>query len=147
MGDNAFILEESLRDGHDEKSGILFAAGTQGYIWIRGKKKGRYLEDVLVDKVEWENITCFVHQWQKDEGQIKAVYTLQKGSKELVAPYVWNPKIDDDTRHYRWLLQKLNGPWILADIMYKYNGQRMPASWRSEKPLHQSDLQKQRYYY
>ena len=120
LGNDAFLLEESLRDGYDENNGILFAAGKQGYIWIRGRKKGRYLEDVLVDKVEWDNIKCFVHQWQEDDGQIKAVYTLQKGTKELVVPYVWSPRIDVSMQDYQWLLQKLNGPWIVADIMYKY---------------------------
>jgi hypothetical protein len=143
---DAFLLEESLKDGRDEKSGILFAAGKQGYIWIRGKKEGRYLANVLIDKVEWDNIKCFVHRWQEDDGHIKAIYILQKGSRELEVPYVWSPKTEDDTQYYRWLLQKLNGPWILADIMYKYSGKPLPASWIIEKHLQQPELQKQRYY-
>ncbi len=147
LGNDPFILEESLRDGRNEDNGVLFAAGKQGYIWIQGTKDGRYMANVLVDKVEWNNIKCFAHRWQTEDNKIEATYSLQRDSKELSIRYQWSPTINEDTTQYPWLLQKLNGPWILADVMYKYSGRPLPASWVSVKHLKQPELHSQRYYH
>ncbi len=122
LGNEPFLLEESLRDGRDKESGVLFAAGTQGYYWIRGKKQGRFLSNVLVDMVEWENIRCFAHQWHRESDIINVTYSLTKDGNETTIEYLWSPISNVDTHEYPWLLQQLNGPWILADISFKYSG-------------------------
>jgi len=146
LGSEPFLLEESLRDANDIDNGFLFAAGNQGYIWVQGKKNGRHIANVLVDKIEWNNITCAVHRWQAKDSRFDVVYTLQKEGRELTHHYKWNPPPNQDVLGHPWLLQQLNGPWILADIMYKYFGKPLLASMASKKHLQQSDMQKQRYY-
>ena len=146
LGDGAFLLEESLWDGNNATNGFLFAAGKQGYIWIQGKKNGRHIANVLVDKIEWDNIKCAVQRWQAQDQKFDVVYTLQKIGRELTHHYKWSPTLNPDVLEHPWLIQLLNGPWIFADIMYKYSGRPLPASWISEKHLQHSDLQKQRYY-
>lgn len=146
LGSEAFLLEESLRDANDIDNGFLFAAGNHGYIWIQGKKNGRHIENVLVDKIEWDNIKCAVHRWQAKDSRFDLVYTLQKEGTELTHHYKWNLTPNQDVLEHPWLLQQLNGPWILADIMYKYFGKPLLASMASKKHLQQSDMQRQRYY-
>jgi len=147
LGDAPFILEQSLRSAQQPENGVLFAAGKQGYIWVQGKKNGRYMQDILVDKVEWENIGGFIHQWHTDEMIIEAVYSLQKGREEVRVQYTWNPTKTTDSLDHLWLFQKLNGPWILADIVYKYSGKPLRASYlgygQRIKPSHYT----QRYYH
>ncbi len=147
LGADPFLLEESLRDGKDSNNGILFAAGEQGYIWIQGKKKGRFLSNVLVDKIEWENIRCLANQWQLRNSIIEMTYSLQRGRTVKTIPYIWKPAAAEHDPVQSWLFQPLNGPWILADLMYKYAGKPMPASWISSELLKNSDAYKQRYYY
>jgi len=144
LGYEPFLLEESLRDGNDKENGILFAAGTQGYYWIQGMKTGRFMKNVIVDTVEWDHIKCFVHQWQTEDDSILATYTLTKGGNVSLKKYQWNPPKNENTIQFPWLLQPLNGPWILADIMYKCSGDPMPASRINET---QSDLCKPRYHH
>ncbi|MGY5874988.1 MAG: hypothetical protein RTU30_04515 [Candidatus Thorarchaeota archaeon] len=145
LGSETFLLEESLRDGLQRKNGVLFAAGILGYIWIQGEKEGRYMANVLVDKVEWDNIRCFAHRWQTEDNIIEATYSLQKDTTELSVSYIWRPTANQDTP--QWLSQELNGPWLLADVMYKYSGKPMPASWINEKQSEIREMYKQRYYY
>jgi len=128
LGSKPFLLEESLRDGTDKDNGVIFAAGKNGYFWIQGRKHGRFMSNVIVDIVEWANIRCFAHRWHNESAIIDATYTLTKDGKETTMAYQWSPSINDDTLQYPWLLQQLNGPWILADIMYKYSGKPLPAS-------------------
>ena len=132
FGEKPFLLEESLRDGADNEDGILFAAGTQGYCWIRGKKLGRFMSDVMVDTVEWENVRCFTHLWHEKHPLIYATYSHTKGGKATTIEYQWSPTINDDTLSFPWLLQPLNGPWILADVMYRCTGTPLPLSWKSD---------------
>ncbi len=122
LGDEPFLLEESLRDGSDRENGVLFAAGTQGYYWIQGKKQGHFMSNVIVDTIEWENLRCLAHEWQRENAIINATYSLTKDGNEITKEYLWSPSTDGDTHEYPWLLQELNGPWILADISYKYSG-------------------------
>lgn len=129
LGLEPFLLEESLRDGNDRENGILFAAGTHGYYWIQGKKQGRFMSHVVVDTVEWENVRCFVNPWHQEHPTIYATYSLTKDGKETMAEYQWSPLVDENTLQYPWLLQQLNGSWILADVMYKCSGKPLPASW------------------
>ncbi len=145
LGVQAFLATESLKDGTQRENGVLFAAGNQGYIWIRGVKKGRFMTNVLVDKVEWEHIRCFAHRWQSNDSKILATYSLQKDTTELSASYVWSPLPGQDI--FQWVWQELNGPWILADLMYKYSERPMPASWISKKHLKHQEFHKQRYYH
>jgi len=147
LGDNSFLLEESLRDGDDKENGVLFAAGLKGYFWIQGKKKGRYMSNVIVDTVEWNNIRCLALGWQNKAAKIQATYTLTEDGRDSTVLYQWAPTVNEDTLHYPWLLQPLNGSWILADIMYKFSGKPMPASWIRERNSDQSTLLRQRYYH
>lgn len=147
LGNEPFFLEESLRDGNDKENGVLFAAGTQGYFWIQGKKHGRFMSDVIVDTVEWNNIRCFSHCWQTENDCIFATYTLTLGGSESTMEYQWSPLKNENTIQFPWLLQPLNGPWILADVMYKHSGKPMPASLMSGRNLKQSKLHIQRYYH
>ncbi len=147
LGNEPFLLEESLRDGNDKENGVLFAAGKQGYYWIQGKKNGRFMTNVIVDTIEWDNIRAFVNQWHRESAIINTTYTLTKDGNETTSEYMWSPSIIGDTCEYPWLLQELNGPWILADIMYKYSGKPMPASWISERNLKPSKLYNQRCYH
>ncbi len=128
LGNEPFLIEESLR-GNDKENGILFAAGKQGYFWIQGKKNGRFMSNVIVDTVEWNNIRCFSHRWQIENDSIFATYTLTLGGSESTMEYQWSPLKNENTIQFPWLLQPLNGPWILADVMYKCSGKPMPASW------------------
>ena len=147
LGTQPFLLEESLRAGEDKENGILFAAGEQGYIWIEGIKKGRFMSNVLLDKVEWDNIKCFAHRWQNENAVIEVTYAIHRDGVELTMPHQWSPTANEDVFQYPWLLQPLNGPWILADIMYKWSGKHMHASWVREMHLEPPELHKQRYYY
>ena len=70
LGSEPFLIEESLRDGNDNESGILFAAGEKGYFWIQGKKHGRFMSNVIVDTVEWDNIQSLSYRWQTDNSII-----------------------------------------------------------------------------
>jgi len=145
LGNEPFLLEESLR-GNEIENGILFAAGTQGYFWIQGMKNGRFMSNVIVDTVEWNNILCFVHRWQNEAANIEATYTLTEDGRDSTVLYQWIPIINEDTLQFPWLRPHLNGPWILADVMYKSSGKPMPASWMRENHFKQSELQIQRYY-
>jgi hypothetical protein len=136
LGNKPLILEESLRDGNDKENGVLFAAGTQGFYWIQGKKRGRFMSNVIVDTVEWDNIRCFTHQWQNQDAIISATYSLTKTGKESTVKYLWSPSTNENTFQYPWLLQQMNGPWILADVSYKCSRKPLPAS-----------IDKQRYYH
>lgn len=147
LGTDQFLLEESLRDENDKENGVLFAAGKQGYYWIQGKKKGRYMSNVIVDSVEWKHIRCFAQRWQNEAATIEATYTLTEDGSDSTVLYQWCPTVHEDTLQFPWLLQQLNGPWILADIMYKYSGKPMPASWIRERDSDQSKLHNQRYYH
>ena len=146
LGNEPFLLEESLR-GNDKENGILFAAGTQGYFWIQGMKNGRFMSNVIVDTVEWNNIRCFSHCWQTESNIIFATYALTLGGWESTMEYQWSPLKNENTIQFPWLLQPLNGPWILADVMYKCSGTPMPASWMIEQNSDQSKLHKRRYYH
>ena len=132
LGDEPFLLEESLRDGNDRENGVLFAAGKQGYYWIQGKKQGRFMSDVIVDTIEWENVRCFTHLWHHDHPTIFATYSLTKGGNETTIEYQWSPTLNDNTRTFPWLLQPLNGPWILADVMSRCIGTPASKSSRSD---------------
>ncbi|MFX1369491.1 MAG: hypothetical protein ACFFAY_12905 [Promethearchaeota archaeon] len=144
LGNSPFLLEESLRAGDDPTNGALFAAGEKGIIWIQGRKSGRFISNVLVDKLEWPNIKCLVYRWQLKKPIFEATYSLQKGMKDFKRNFIWNPPVNRDTTRYQWLLQKLNGPWILADLMYRYSGNPMPAS--CSKVLKDSNLQRRRFF-
>ncbi len=122
LGGEPFIIEESLRDGNDRKNGVLFAAGTRGYYLIRGKKQGRFMVDVSVDTVEWDNIHSVVYRWQDVYPIIHVTYSPTKGGKTITSQYFWSPPTINESDSYPWLLQPLNGPWIFADVMYKYSG-------------------------
>jgi hypothetical protein len=147
LGSEPFLLEESLRAEDDKENGVLFAAGELGYIWIQGKKSGRLMSNVLVDKVEWDNIRCFSQQWHKENAAIEATYAIHREGMELTMPYQWSPTANEDTLKYPWLLQPLNGAWILADVMYKCSGKPLPASWISEMHLKQPEIHGERYYH
>ncbi len=147
LGANPFLLEESLKDGRDSENGILFAAGNEGYIWIQGKKKGRFLSNVLVDKIEWENIRCFANQWQITNSIIHASYSLQRGRTVKTIPYIWKPAPGEHDLEQSWLFQPQNGSWIFADLMYKFARTPMPASWIGVEHQKNRDLHIQRYYY
>ncbi|MGY5865619.1 MAG: hypothetical protein RTV41_13535 [Candidatus Thorarchaeota archaeon] len=122
LGDEPFLIEDSLREANDRNNGVLFAAGKRGYYWVRGVKQGRFLVNVIVDSVEWDNLQCLTHQWQDENPFIYASYSLTKGGKNITSQYVWKPPINEETNHYPWLIEPLNGPWILADVMYKCSG-------------------------
>lgn len=147
LGNKPFLLEESLRDGTDKDNGVLFAAGTKGYFWIQGKKNGRFMTNVIVDTIEWDNIRVFANQWHRESAIINTAYTLTKDGNETTSEYLWSPSTIGDTHEYPWLLQELNGPWILADIMYKHSGKPMPASWLQKTNLKKSELHNQRFYH
>jgi hypothetical protein len=144
LGDDPFLLEESLRAGNDPTNGVLLAAGDKGFIWIQGRKSGRFISSVLVDKLEWDNIKCFIHRWQTKKPIIETRYSLQKGMKEVAVEFTWELPINRDTVCYPWLIQKMNGPWILADIMYMYSGVPMRAS--CPKAINHEKLHPPRYY-
>ncbi len=144
LGNSPFLLEESLRAGDNPANGVLFAAGEKGIIWIQGLRSGRFISNVLVDKLEWSNIKCLVHRWQLKKSIFEATYSLQKGMKDFTLSFIWNLPVDRDTIRYQWLIQKLNGPWILADLMYRYSGSPMPAS--CFKVLRDSNLQHRRFF-
>jgi hypothetical protein len=127
LGDEPILLEESLRDGNDNENGVLFAAGKNGYYWIQGKIQGRFMTNVTVDTVEWENLRSLVYPWHSGDPTIYATYSLTKDGKETTAEYQWNPSRDDNTLQYPWLLQQLNGPLILSDIVYRCSGKPLPA--------------------
>jgi hypothetical protein len=146
LGDGPFLLEESLRDGTDRENGALFAAGTHGYYWVQGKKQGRYISNVIVDTTEWENIRCFVHQWHLDSPKILATYSPIKDGKAITTSYQWSPSVDEYTLRYPWLLQRLNGPWILADVALRCTGKRLPASWVPQTSVKRPDTPTPRYY-
>ncbi len=146
LGDEPFLLEESLRDGTDRENGALFAAGTHGCYWVQGTKQGRYISNVIVDTIEWENIRCFVHQWHLDSPKILATYSPVKDGKAITTSYQWSPSIDEGTLQYPWLLQRLNGPWILADIALRCTGKRLPASWIPQTSMKRPDASMPRYY-
>jgi hypothetical protein len=116
LGDEPFLLEESLRDENDRENGVLLAAGTQGYYWIQGKKQGRFMSNVIVDTVEWEYFRGFSYQWHREIPTIKAVYSLSRDGKLLTKEHRWCPTLNEDTSRYPWLLQEFNGPWIMSDI-------------------------------
>ena len=120
LGSNPFLLEESLRDGYDKENGVLFAAGEKGYFWIQGKKQGRFMSNVIVDTVEWNNIRCIAHQWQHEPPLINVTFSLVQGGKETTMKYQWAPPPTDEILQFPWLLQSMNGPYILEDIFYKY---------------------------
>jgi hypothetical protein len=122
LGNEPFLLEESLRAGNDRENGVLFAAGKNGYYWIQGKKQGRFMSDVIVDTVEWENVRGFTYPWHRNDPTIYATYSLTKDGQEITVEYQWSPVVNDDTLQYPWLLQQLNGSLILADILNKYSG-------------------------
>ena len=126
LGSEPFIIEESLRDDDDKENGVLFAAGKQGYYWIQGKKQGRFMSNVIVDTVEWDNVRCIAHQWHHDPPLINVTFSLVQGGKETTKVYQWFPLVNDDTRQFPWLLQSLNGPYIFEDIVYKYSGKYIP---------------------
>ena len=146
LGNEPFLLEESLRDGNDEENGVLFAAGLKGYFWIRGKKRGRFISNVIVDTVEWNHIRCFAHRWQNEAANIEATYSLTEDGRDSTVLYQWNPPKNKNTVQFPWLLQPLNGPWILADISYKYSGKPLPASCVTRANRNQPLLNRQRYY-
>ena len=129
LGDRPFILEESLRDGMDRENGVLFAVGKQGYYWIQGRKKGRFMSNVIVDTVEWENFQSLTYQWHTENAIIYATYSPTKAGNIITKEYLWSPSVNDDTIKYPWLLQELNGPWILADVMSKYSGKQRFSSF------------------
>jgi hypothetical protein len=122
LGIEPFLIEESLRDGNDRNNGVLFAAGERGYYWIQGIKQGRFMVNVIVDTIEWNNFRHLTHQWQFESPTIHATYSLTKGGKHVTRKYQWGPPIDEETAKYPWLLEPLNGPWIMADIIHKYSG-------------------------
>ncbi|TFG30122.1 hypothetical protein EU528_08635 [Candidatus Thorarchaeota archaeon] len=122
LGNEPFLLEESLRDGEDKENGVLFAAGANGYFWIQGKKDGRFMSNVIVNSVEWNNIRCITHQWDHDIPLINITFSLVQGGKETTVNYQWAPPTNDETLQFPWLLQSMNGPYILEDIVYKYTG-------------------------
>jgi hypothetical protein len=121
LGDGPFLLEESIRDGSDKDDGVLFAVGRKGYYWIQGKKQGRFMSNVVVNTVEWDNFQYLAHKWHNERVTIYTTYSLVKGGVLTTQEYLWGPPITDDTRRYPWLLQERNGPWILADVMMKYS--------------------------
>ena len=121
LGDAPFFIEESLRDAADPHNGILLAVGKKGYIWIRGLKSGRFMTNVLVDKAEWSNIKGFVYRWQNAPPIIESTYSLQRGMKDYTIQYTWSPILNSDVRKQPWLVQRLNGPWILSDILNRYS--------------------------
>ncbi|MFW9920653.1 MAG: hypothetical protein ACFFED_13700 [Candidatus Thorarchaeota archaeon] len=142
LGKTPFLLEESLRECNDSKSGVLFAAGEQGCIWIRGRKQGRFMENVLVDKIEWTNIKCISYQWQTADSRMVATYTLKKDRHDLQTCFTWSPTLNEDTIEFPWLMQSENGPWIIADLMYKYSGIPLAATY----PIENGDHRVNRYF-
>ncbi len=132
LGTEAFLLEESLRDYNDTENGVLFAAGNKGIIWIRGIKKGRFMKNVLVETVDWENIKCITHQWQNLDNPMQVIYLLTKNGEDNQICVTWNPSINDDVMDYPWLIQSANGPWIIADLMYRYTGKTLRSSYPFE---------------
>jgi hypothetical protein len=127
LGNEPFLLEESLKDSTTIENGVLFAAGSKGYLWIQGKKNGRHMANVLVDKVEWENINYMAFQWQTKISAMLMNYSLQRGRSDKSVSYIWNPLLVETDLSYAWLFQQKNGPWIIADLMFKYSGQHLPA--------------------
>ena len=105
------------------------------------------MSNVIVSIVEWDKIRCFTHRWHDETTVIDAIYTLTEAGKELTMKYQWSPSTTDDTIQYPWLLQEMNGPWILADVAYKCSGKPLPASWVTEASLKQLNPHKQRYYH
>ncbi len=126
LGDAPFILEESLRDGKDKENGILFAVGTRGYYWIKGKKTGRFMSNVTIDTVEWDNIRSFSSRWDNENAVIDVTYSLTSDGKASTTQYQWSPSVNSETLQHPWFLQCMNGPWILADIIHKYTNTAFP---------------------
>ncbi|MGY5872914.1 MAG: hypothetical protein RTV72_11755 [Candidatus Thorarchaeota archaeon] len=126
LGAEPFIIEESLRNGNDKEDGILFAVGKRGYYWIKGKKTGRFMTNVIIDTVEWDNIRSFSFQWEYENAVIDVTYSLTSDGKESTTQYQWSPPVNDETLQYPWLLQHMNGSWILADIICKYSEVTFP---------------------
>ncbi|MBD3408302.1 MAG: hypothetical protein GF411_19420 [Candidatus Lokiarchaeota archaeon] len=120
LGPKPFLIEETVRIAEERENGVLFAAGKQGFIMIQGRKDGRFISDVLVDKIEWRNISSLSYEWQ-NEGVFEVAYSLQQGAKEKLVRYVWSPTVNEDVREYHWLWQCLNGPWIIEDIFAAYS--------------------------
>lgn len=120
LGAEPFLLEESLKAANDNENGILFAVGKQGYYWIKGKKTGRFMSNVIVDTVEWDNIQSFSYRWDSENAIIDVTYSLTSDGKGLTTQYQWSPSVNSETLQYPWLIQQMNGPWILADIFSKY---------------------------
>ncbi|MHA2158240.1 MAG: hypothetical protein ACXABE_05040 [Candidatus Thorarchaeota archaeon] len=128
LGDEPFLLEDSLRAGENNTNGVLFAAGTLGYYWVQGKKSGRFLTNVIIDTVEWTHIKSVSHQWHKSDGIIDVTYSLTQNGRANTVQYQWCLPINNDTLNYHWLLEPLNGPWILADVAYRCSGSPLPAT-------------------
>ncbi|TFH06259.1 MAG: hypothetical protein E4H14_11180 [Candidatus Thorarchaeota archaeon] len=129
LGSEPFLLEESLRDGDDRENGVLFAAGKNGYFWIQGKKRGRFMSNVIIDTVEWDNIGGIAHQWHKEPALINVVYSLVTDGKAFSKEYQWSPPVNTDTLKFPWLLQPRNGPYIFEDVVLKYSGKSVPTTF------------------
>lgn len=131
LGADPFLLEESLRDADDLENGVLFAAGDKGCIWIRGFKRGRFMRDVRVERIEWQHIKCNVHQWQYSNDPMTIIYILQENGADKRLRVCWDPSIQSDSLEYPWLFHSANGPWILADLFQKYTGHSLRTSYPS----------------
>ena len=116
-----FIIEESLRAANDKENGILFAVGKRGYYWIQGMKIGRFMSNVIIDTVEWSNIQSISYRWNDENAIIDVTYSLTSNGKSSTTQYQWSPSANNETIQYPWLLQCMNGPWILADIISKHS--------------------------
>lgn len=119
LGTKPFLIEETVRMAEEKENGALFAAGKKGFIMIQGRKEGRFISDVLVDKIEWENISSLNYDWQN--GVFEIIYSLQSGAKEKLVRYVWSPTMNSDLKDYPWLSQHFNGAWIIEDIFAAYS--------------------------
>ena len=81
------------------------------------------MTNVIVDTVEWDNLRSFAYQWHHKSPTVHVTYSLTKDGKETTVEYQWSPLVDEDTLQYPWLLEQMNGPWILTDVFQKYSNQ------------------------
>ncbi len=120
LGPNAVLIEETLREAGNIENGILFAAGQKGYYWVRGQKQGRFLTNVVVNTVEWNNIQSISHRWENDVSIIIVNYSLVSGGKSNTVEYLWMPPINEETLLVPWYVQPSNGVYIFEDIVSRY---------------------------
>lgn len=131
LGFQAVLIEETLREAGNIENGILFAAGQKGYYWVRGQKQGRFLSNVIVDTVEWNNVHAIGQRWRNEQPIIMVTYSQVSGGNPITMEYQWAPPINEETLQVPWSVEPSNGAYIFEDVVFKCTGRKMKLSINS----------------